>query len=390
MKTALPQPNLTVTKPSMNYRSLDAWRGIAALWVVMCHMAEVILARYPNLAGSSIYWPAMQGSLGVQMFFVISGYCIINAALRNLDRHESTAVFLKARLRRIYPPMWLSALLAASVVAVMTWLVRSGRVASSVSVQNGALTHGALCLFSNATLTQLLFKQPFLQVQCWTLCYEAAFYGIVALGLSVALRWGGQRPLLNALHVLTSITLVLLIINRGLCLYPFDLWPQFGMGILVYDIISSNRSKASMTWLAVIAVLVAIFCIVQEYQIGAMLEDSRETFIFSAAFSLALIGLYPYDSQLVRAKPVAWLGSIGLFSYSLYLTHTFSIGLMHQLVVRFNLPESVNLIVFWLVIVGAILFARQFYVYCEKPFTASRRTRSREPVPTTFAETPVR
>lgn len=62
---------------STTYHLLDASRGFAALWVVMLHVSLLGLPQ-------PIYEFSSFGLLGVQMFFVISGYCIANAALRSL------------------------------------------------------------------------------------------------------------------------------------------------------------------------------------------------------------------------------------------------------------------------------------------------------------------
>jgi len=48
------------------YRLLDAWRGVAALWVVLLH------TRLPGIPAPLYAWSA-GGHLGVPMFFVISG-----------------------------------------------------------------------------------------------------------------------------------------------------------------------------------------------------------------------------------------------------------------------------------------------------------------------------
>ena len=70
-----------VVPKTHTYKTLDAWRGIASLWVVMLHACvPAIGTRYFALQLQPIYAFSLLGSLGVQMFFVISGYCIANAA----------------------------------------------------------------------------------------------------------------------------------------------------------------------------------------------------------------------------------------------------------------------------------------------------------------------
>jgi peptidoglycan/LPS O-acetylase OafA/YrhL len=61
--------------PPDNYRSLDAWRAIAALMVVAFHCSMRILA--PEMG----WWARglLGGWIGVFVFFPISGYCILAA-----------------------------------------------------------------------------------------------------------------------------------------------------------------------------------------------------------------------------------------------------------------------------------------------------------------------
>lgn len=77
------------------------------------------------------------------------------------------------------------------------------------------------------------------------------------------------------------------------------------------------------------------------------------------------------------------LSALGLFSYSLYLTHVFSIGVVNQCVKIFHIPSAVHDIVFAAVIVAAIAFARIFFHFCERPFmgSAKKRIKEFEPVP---------
>ena len=62
------------------YLTLDAWRGFASIWVVLVHASLIIGVMFPDLAQSPVFILCKKGGLGVQMFFVISGYCIASAA----------------------------------------------------------------------------------------------------------------------------------------------------------------------------------------------------------------------------------------------------------------------------------------------------------------------
>jgi exopolysaccharide production protein ExoZ len=370
----------TALKP---YKMLDAWRGFAALWVVMYHMACVIVkqhAGHHNLAAEPIYAFSLFGALGVQMFFVISGYCIANAASKALSRNEGVKSFLAARLRRIYPPCWAALAFAAVLSIVAVRLVAAGKIGHSDMANNIVLHQKTIYFLGNLTLTQFIFHTQLLLVQTWTLCYEAAFYGIVAVAMCLAFIKQGQL-MLSALHCLTCLVLALLIFVPTVIHYPWDLWPEFGLGILVYDWLTNSKQLTPKVFAGVFGMLLLIFVSVHSFPIGSMQEPSRITFLFSLMFAALLVPLYRYDEHLSRLLPIRLLAGIGLFSYSLYLTHTFSIGIVNQGIKKFYMPESLHLLAFFIVIVAALAFARVFYHFFERPFVGKRKTASNVVLP---------
>jgi peptidoglycan/LPS O-acetylase OafA/YrhL len=58
------------------YRSLDHWRGVAALSVVLFHGFGTTYNRTLSPLAEVLKAIAAHGWLGVHLFFVISGYCI--------------------------------------------------------------------------------------------------------------------------------------------------------------------------------------------------------------------------------------------------------------------------------------------------------------------------
>lgn len=90
---------------SPRYESLDLWRGVACLMVVIYH-SDYYLAE----STGTNQWPAVSAILarfwiGVPMFFVISGYCISAAADSERSRLRGTMSYFKRRFRRIFPPL---------------------------------------------------------------------------------------------------------------------------------------------------------------------------------------------------------------------------------------------------------------------------------------------
>lgn len=76
---------------------LTALRFFAAIWVVLFHY-------WPHLAGVSLLGFVAKGYLGVELFFVLSGFILCHVYLREAERGTfKYASFIWARLARIYP-----------------------------------------------------------------------------------------------------------------------------------------------------------------------------------------------------------------------------------------------------------------------------------------------
>ena len=101
-------------KPSCaRYKSLDMWRGVACLMLLLYH--ATFYAQLTFRASDPGTW-SLAGLplnlirkcwIGVPIFFVISGYCI-SASIDSLRRRDhSLWDYFVRRVRRIYPPLWI-------------------------------------------------------------------------------------------------------------------------------------------------------------------------------------------------------------------------------------------------------------------------------------------
>ena len=85
-------------------RALTGLRGIAALWVFLFH-AELLTADMTDGSFDFLKMVASAGYLGVDLFFVLSGF-VIAYNYADLELHRSVSKFsdfLWKRLARIYP-----------------------------------------------------------------------------------------------------------------------------------------------------------------------------------------------------------------------------------------------------------------------------------------------
>lgn len=370
------------------YGMLDAWRGVACLWVV-CHHAIGFLAEKDATIGASFgYGVALNGAMGVWMFFVISGYCIANTATHSLTTDRGG--WALARGRRIFPPLWGSVVVAAASTLLATVLVHRGVLRSS-SLADLDLPHQTAAFFvTNLTLTQELFHQRYLSGVYWTLCYEVGFYAVVAAGLAVSRRHGDARRLLNGLHALTAVTLAALLVAPRSVPYPFDLWPHFGLGVLVFDVVANGWRRPTAVAAGVVGAGVVAFLVQHPARASYLDRGGGVSLAVATAFAAVLLGLHPFDERLSRTPGARALGWVGLFSYSLYLTHMTLIGYAYKAAQMAHvLPRSLPAYLA-LTVAACVAFGWAFFRVCERPFLRTTTKRAVTKAAVTSSPSPAR
>ncbi len=104
---------------------LDALRGIAALLVLATHLQASITGFYPSgwLATHPIVVATLShGAIGVDVFFLISGFIVFLAAQRVINAGKGVRLFLLKRFLRIFLPYWPIALALAAAYALLPGL----------------------------------------------------------------------------------------------------------------------------------------------------------------------------------------------------------------------------------------------------------------------------
>ena len=365
--------------PSLLIPLMDALRGIAALAVVCFHARDIIVSATPTLANViSLAWFG-QGYLGVELFFVISGYCIAATAVSGLERGKGIAAFAGARVRRIFPPYLISLALVILVGMGMLFLVHRGVIAASKTATAAAhLTPTALG--ANLTLTQLAFGIPSLSIVSWTLCYEVAFYAVcaIALGVAAMLRQG-SRFFLRLLHAITVVILVIQIAMPGKLGYPMDMWAMFGLGAVLFDVVRAERVAAAEQreaggWLAGLALLTIVAMVRGVGSRISIMNHSAPLAFGVALGSMALLYLVRQIPETIAYSRIGRpFSRIGTFSYSLYLIHFLCLGLASQTLHLAHIPDTWYLLRFVMLVLTAITGGFIFYLLFERPFLPTKR-----------------
>jgi peptidoglycan/LPS O-acetylase OafA/YrhL len=313
------------------YYSLDLWRGVACLLVVLKHVTiyapayGVMPDEDPDPHGVAAWLIRATSHLwiGVPFFFVISGYCISATADSTRRRGHPLATYFIRRFRRIYPPYW-----AVIALLVLFVLVTETRMPGLLIDGHrnipwpGWLSNGQW--FGNLTLTESwrahFGGEPtgYFNTVSWTLCYEEQFYAVVGLLLVLAPR---RFFLGGALVTAITVAIQYLVPARAVEGFFFDgYWVHFAAGILVYCRVNyAGRWGARAANLALLAA--TLLYARNHTPFHGVGPHVGEAGFFACAFALVVSLLHPWDRRLAAASLSRPLMFCGKICYSLYLVH---------------------------------------------------------------------
>jgi exopolysaccharide production protein ExoZ len=154
-------------------KSLETLRGLAAIAVYLTHCGTNNNPVIRYVLGDNHFL----GSIGVDVFFIISGYVMATVAFQSPGGALAAARFLLHRGLRIYP---------AYLFVTLVFVLLNGRILHLWPTLS-ELVHSALLVPERLGATGC-FKDPIISLG-WTLRFEIYFYGVVALGIALERRW---------------------------------------------------------------------------------------------------------------------------------------------------------------------------------------------------------
>ena len=306
--------SLTNSNPAKYRAHIDGLRAIAVLPVLFYH-AEI------GFHG---------GYVGVDVFFVISGYLITGLILNDLEGGRFSILdFWERRMRRILPALLV---VVASCVA-LGWFILSPRdfktLGESVTAQALLVSNIFFCMTSRwegGYFDQAAEVKPLLHT--WSLALEEQFYLLFPF-LLMLFKGVSRKMLITALFVLCCYSFILCVYCSHLGTYlrgpiNFYLLPMRAWELLIGSCLaaiparpaSSRWLKESLGWIGLLAILVAVFFYDRDTRFPgvAALLPSIGAALLIWANSQALTS----SGKLLAARPLVF---IGLISYSLYLWH---------------------------------------------------------------------
>lgn len=342
----------TADSHQTGYRpDLDGLRAVAVLSVIAYHISPKLMPG---------------GYLGVDIFFVLSGYLITNVIWHEaLSGEFSIARFYERRVRRILPALlFLLVVVSALAIALLLPIDLIGFAKSVFAT----LTFIANLYFWRDTdyFAQLAEEKPLLHV--WSLGVEEQFYIIFPLLVVFCIRWrrSALLPVTSALVLLSLMADILA--NRanasGAAFYllPTRAW-EIGAGALLAQVPPTRGIGPKLRHalaLVAAALLVVSLCFTRTLFDRLVPTALWVVLGTTMAIHLGNIG----GSWLTLGLSKSALVWIGLISYSLYLWHWPILVFTHYYLVRPSLSPVQAAMAVALTFVLATLSWR----YVERPF----------------------
>lgn len=325
-------------------RDIDSLRAIAVIAVIIFHYGYL-----PN------------GYLGVDIFFVISGYIITTLMIKEI--HEETFSlkdFYLRRIRRIIPltTIVILAVLAAGITTMLPDDLEN--LAESVVATN---------FFANNILQAITTRnywdvvneyKPLMHT--WSLGIEEQFYLVYPI-LIYHLSRNGTHRTRHAILPLFLLTLTSILLYLGpykdyvkFYYIPFRFW-ELSMGALAAFI--SFRLNHGGRWVSVLLTITLLTLIAANHR-----GDKEVILITTILLTATILTIRNHGNKLLENNPLSFIGRI---SFGLYMWHQPALAFS-----RYLWKQSLTALDLTIVSLGILIMALLTYHGVERPFRNKR------------------
>ncbi len=311
--------------------SIDILRGLAAFLVTMFHLSNGSSKFLSDENVVKIIFKV--GWVGVEIFFIISGFIIPYSMMLGNYKIKSGGRFLWKRICRIDPPYIASIILILGLNFISTLSPFYKGNSFSLNIKD--------VLYHFGYLSGILGK-PWINVVYWTLAIEFQYYILMALIF----------PFLSSNKAWLFFTTIV-----GLVLLKFFIVQEFFVfKYLLYFLIGIVLFKKITNQITFSILVPIVFCL-----LGLILWKEGILPTLASAFTMLFI-LYGNN---ITIKPLAFFGTI---SYSLYLLHVPIGGRVINLSTNFVHGEVARSSIVLIALFVSLIISYGFYLVIEKRF----------------------
>jgi peptidoglycan/LPS O-acetylase OafA/YrhL len=338
--------------------NLTGIRGLAALWVFSLHYNEYFVGLFPGI--SKVNFIFDNGGFGVDLFFCLSGFILGYVYFDELNTEPSALKlkhFFYKRFARLYPIYFVTLVVATIfyLIAVLTGHEFNHESSSNISLQG---------FIQNLIGVQAWFGTNSLNGPAWSLSAEFAAYLFFPLIVFFLRQGGKSRKRLSFVSLVLSFCVYEISLNHMMLLNHqiVQVLTEFTMGLCTY--LCVKDLEISRVYCRIFRILISFVILLCLYFIPTKIVLSSVI----PLLLLSLIALNFFHNVPGKGLSRSSLVNLGLWSYSLYMTHR----LLQNVTSGLSLPlyES-NLLVrsleFSLVLLLPILIAFAATKYLENP-----------------------
>ena len=283
---------------------IQALRALAAVLVVIYHAK-----------GTS------GGYIGVDIFYVISGFLITGLLLRELDSYGSLKLktFYLRRIKRLLP----ASFFVLFITAVIAWAVYPSTLRHDLGKDVAAA--GAYVSNYLFALWQMDYQNlnatPSVVIHYWSLAVEEQFYLFWPFIILALYKYGARRAVFfGVVGITTASFLLSLYLTSREPIWSFYSLPtrawELGVGALLLFIPKRIRFSSNYGWIALALILYGTFAFTDKTPFPG---TAALVPVLGTAFAIASLNNWPKPmNHMGNLKIVQWLGEI---SYPLYLWH---------------------------------------------------------------------
>ena len=260
------------------------------------------------------------GFIGVDIFYVISGYLITGLILREIEKtgHLDLKSFYQRRIKRLLP----TSVFVLFITAIFAWLLLPAINRDSL----GRDLFAAAAYISNYLFAwwqndyQNLNATPSPFIHYWSLAVEEQFYLIWPIFILVLAKYG-KRIVLLGISITTFLSLLFSIyLTQAAPIWAFYSLPtrawELGFGALLLFLPEQTKKIRLLPWLAFIGVAFASLSFDEN---TAFPGKNALLPVLATVILIGTISYWPPIFSHLSNSPISqWLGGI---SYPLYLWH---------------------------------------------------------------------
>jgi peptidoglycan/LPS O-acetylase OafA/YrhL len=333
----------------LKYRAeIDGLRALAVVPVILFH------AGFELFSG---------GFVGVDVFFVISGYLITVILIEDIENDRFSLInFYERRARRILPALFF--VMFVCIPFAWMWMLPSQMKDFSQSLVAVSLFASNVLFFRESGYFDAAAEEKPL-LHTWSLAVEEQYYVLFPIFLFLAWRYGKNRVFWMII-VMASVSLLLSEwgwrnkATANFYLAPTRAWELFAGSIAAFVVQNKGVQKNdALSFLGLAAIIFSIF---------AYDESTPFPSVYALVPVLGVVMLILFaDKETITARLLstkAFVG-IGLISYSAYLWHQPLFAFA-----RIRMLEHPSYTLMLILCLASIFLAYLSWRYVEKPFRA--------------------